>query len=385
MKLTEQEISELVGLRKNLHAHPEISGSEKETAKSITKYLETCKPSGIHSSIGGHGVVAVYNSNHPGPTILFRADTDALPIEEENKFDHRSQNPGISHKCGHDGHTAILLGLAKFFSKNPPEKGIIYLIFQPAEEIGTGAAAVLDDPFFKDLRIDRVYGLHNLPGFPMNQIVLKEDEITAAVTGIVIELNGRTSHAAEPEFGINPALAVAEIINKMHSWSNNQTHSVDFRVITPVQVQMGTNAFGVSAGAARLSFTIRTWTEVKLQEILEKVERFLEELSLQHKLKLNIYYTEKFKANKNDPEAISLIRNAAQKLGLKVHELNQPFKWGEDFGYFTQRYKGAFFGIGAGETSPALHNPDYDFPDSLIETGASVFYELYRESIKDLS
>ncbi len=385
MKLTEKELSELVAFRKDMHAHPEISEGEKETAKSIIKYLESCKPSEIHSSIGGYGVIAVFNSNKPGPNILFRADIDALPIEEENDFDHRSQNPGISHKCGHDGHTAILLGLAKRISKNLPEKGKIYLLFQPAEEIGAGAAAVLDDRFFQDLRIDRVYGLHNLPGFPLHQIVLKEAEITASVTGIVIELTGKTSHAAEPEYGINPALAVAEIINKMDSWSNKFSNSADFAVITPIQMELGKKAFGVSAGAAVLSFSIRTWTEEKLQKMLEKVENFLEVISLQHHLKLNFYYTENFKANKNDPEATNSIRAAAIRLGLDVYELPQPVKWGEDFGYFTQRYKGAFFGIGAGMDCPALHNPDYDFPDQLIETGSSIFYELYRDIMEDLA
>lgn len=373
-----REIEELITFRKVLHANPELSGEEKETSKRIIAFLEKCKPSHIISSIGGYGVVAVFDSGKKGPNILFRADMDALPIEEVNDFEHRSKTKGVSHKCGHDGHTTMLLGLAKLLSKNPPNEGKALLLFQPAEEIGNGAAAVLSDEKFNSLKPDWVFGLHNLPGYPLHELVVKKDSFTASVTSIVIDFQGKTTHAAEPENGINPAMAVSELILQASLWSNNLPERDDFTVVTPIHFELGSKAYGTSAGEATIGFTIRTWTETEMKKLQEKMEVYLIALAKKHRLKLKFKYTEDFKANHNNAKAVENIIAAAKKLNLKVAERKSPFKWGEDFGLFTQQYKGAFFGLGAGKQSPALHNPDYDFPDELLPTGSKLFYELCK-------
>jgi len=373
-----QEIEQLIAFRKELHAHPELSGEEKDTANRVVDFLKACNASHIISQVGGHGVIAVYDSKKEGPSVMFRADMDALPIAEENDFDHRSKTKGVSHKCGHDGHTTMLLGLAKLLSKNPPQKGKAILLFQPAEEIGKGAAAVLNDEKFKSLKPDWVFGLHNLPGYELHELVAKEDSFTASVTSIVIELRGKTTHAAEPEHGINPTLAVSEIIQEASIWSNNQPKREDFAVVTPIHVHLGSEAYGTSAGDATIGFTIRTWTEEEMKQLKSKIETFLISIAKKHRLKLDFKYIEEFNACENHPEATQQILQAAENLNLKLTRPELPFKWGEDFGLFTQKYKGTFFGLGAGKETPSLHNPDYDFPDVLIPTGAQLFYELCK-------
>ncbi|MEX2336462.1 MAG: amidohydrolase [Fulvivirga sp.] len=376
--LESQEIEELISFRKELHAHPELSGEEKETAKKVVAFLKKCNPSQTITSLGGHGVVAIFDSEKEGLSVMFRADMDALPIEEVNDFDYRSVTKGVSHKCGHDGHTTMLLGLAKFLSENPPKKGKAILLFQPAEEIGAGAAAVLNDEKFTSLKPDWVFGLHNLPGYPLHEVVVKKNSFTASVKSIVIDFQGKTTHAAEPEHGINPAMAVSKLILQASVWSNNLPERSDFAVVTPIHIDLGDKAYGTSAGDATIGFTIRTWTEDEMKKLKEKFEIYLIALAKKHRLKLKFKYTEDFKANDNNTEAVDSIITAAKSLGLKITERKTPFKWGEDFGLFTQQYKGAFFGIGAGEDCPALHNPDYDFPDEILPTGSKLFYELCK-------
>src|SRR5690606_36905544 len=179
--LNTEQLDKLTAFRKKMHANPELSEQESETAKCIISFLDDCNPQQIITKVGGHGILAIFDSGTNGDSLLFRADMDALPIEEINDFEHRSKTKGVSHKCGHDGHTAILLGLATLLSKYPPKKGKAFLLFQPAEEIGKGAADVLNDEKFKEIKPDWVFGLHNLPGFPLHQVVVKNDSFTASV------------------------------------------------------------------------------------------------------------------------------------------------------------------------------------------------------------
>lgn len=373
--LETQEIDKLTAFRKKMHANPELSEQESETAKCIISFLDDCNPQQIITKVGGHGILAIFDSGTNGDSLLFRADMDALPIEEINDFEHRSKTKGVSHKCGHDGHTAILLGLATLLSKYQPKKGKAFLLFQPAEEIGKGAADVLNDEKFKEIKPDWVFGLHNLPGFPLHQVVVKNDSFTASVVSLVVDFIGKTAHAAEPEHGINPALAVSELLLQATIWSNNSPERDDFAIVTPVHVNLGSIAYGTSAGEAKLGFTIRAWTEKVMEQLKAKMETFLISLAEKHGLEMNFKYKEEFKACINHPDAVKQIKKVAEDLKLEVSEPNLPFKWGEDFGLFTQNFKGAFFGLGSGKNQPTLHNPDYDFPDELIPTGAQLFYK----------
>ncbi len=379
--MEEQTIELLKGTRRQLHAHPEISGQEYTTQKSIIEFLKTHTKADF-IKIAETGLLAIFDSGISGATIMIRGDIDALPIHEINTFKHRSKIDGISHKCGHDGHTTILLGLAIRLTEKPIKQGKVMLLFQPAEENGLGAQAVLSDPQFEKNHIDYVFALHNLPGIGTHEVIVKENEFTANVKSIVIKLHGKTAHAAEPEFGCNPALAIAEILQYAEKHTHNQPDSPDFFLATPIYGTLGEQAYGISAGYGEVHLTIRSWSTTLMNEKCESLEKFIQEKGEQYCLKPEISWIQVFHANHNDPEAVNAIKQAAKLNELSITETKVPFKWGEDFGLFTQQFKGAMFGIGAGKNTPALHNPDYDFPDDITPTGVSMFYTIINEILK---
>jgi metal-dependent amidase/aminoacylase/carboxypeptidase family protein len=196
---------------------------------------------------------------------------------------------------------------------------------------------------------------------------------------MIINLYGKESHAAEPEQGINPALAVSEILRDCLAMSNNNDEDDDMRVITPVCIELGEKAYGISAGNASIHFTLRCWNDKNLQRLEKEIESVCKKISGDMGLKTGFEYLQTFHASDNDPEAVDLVRKAANTLRLSVIEKKYPFKWGEDFGLFTSRFKGCMFGLGAGENIPALHNPDYDFPDELIVTGVNMYTEIIKQ------
>lgn len=365
-------------IRKIIHQHPEVGLAEFETAERIKNYL-TEHSAAIVETVTETGVIAIFDSGNKGKTILLRADIDALPITETNDFYYKSKFEGVSHKCGHDGHTSIMLGVSDVLTKYPIETGKIILLFQPAEENGMGAEAILKSNYFKDLHIDFVFALHNLPGFPKNQIVLKENTFNANVKSMIIKLEGKTAHAAEPEKGHNPALAIAEILQYSEKITLNKPDNANFFLITPIHINMGELAYGISAGEGELHLTIRSWDLHLFNEKVNDLQDFINESCKKHHLTNTISWTQEFYANQNNNEAVSYIRKAAQQNNFNIHEMTHSFKWGEDFGLFTQKYKGAMFGIGAGEKTPALHNPDYDYPDDITETAIKQFCQIINE------
>jgi amidohydrolase len=209
MFLTNRDIVELTEWRRRLHRFPELSRHESETARMVGAALVSAGPDRIITSLGGHGVAAVYEGREPGPTVLFRAELDGLPIEEVSDLPHRSEVSGKGHLCGHDGHMAILTALGRGLGRRRPQRGRVVLLFQPAEEDGSGAAAVIADPKFRDITPDVAFALHNLPGVSLGKVALAEGPVNCASCGIRIVLGGKTAHASMPEFGISPVSAVA--------------------------------------------------------------------------------------------------------------------------------------------------------------------------------
>lgn len=373
------DIKKLKKLRRHLHKHPEVSENEKETSETLYQFIKEYEPSNIIYPIGGYGILATWDSGKKGSEILIRGDMDALPIQEFNEFDYKSKNEGVAHMCGHDGHSTILGGLAMHLKSKPLQRGRVHLLFQPAEENGMGAKAVLEDSKFKTINPDFVFALHNLPGYPLHEIVVKENAFTCAVNSVIINLKGKTSHAAEPEHGLNPAEAMAEIIQRVLKKNNNNIEQKDMRVITTVYAKLGEKDYGISAGDATVHFTIRCLNNEQLNALENEIVQLSKKIADKHQLKIDINFTQSFTANMNHSEAVEIVRKAAEKNDLNLSERKYPFKWGEDFGLFTTKYKGCMFGVGAGENCPALHNPDYDFPDEIIETAANVFIEIINE------
>jgi len=372
-------LEELIQLRQELHKYPEVSGNEKETTKRVLDFLLKYKPNEVITNLGGNGILAIYKGNETGKSVLFRCELDALPIQEINTFKYKSSIDGVSHKCGHDGHMAISCGLAKMLHENPLEKGTVMLLFQPAEEDGSGAKAVMADSKFKNIKPDFAFALHNLPGFPLHQIIVKENAFTCAVNSIIIQLEGKTSHAGEPENGINPALAIAEIIQVFNSKIQAVLSAENYCLITPIHINMGEKAYGISAGYGEVHFTVRSDSNAFMQKTENDLENIVSKIAEKYNLKVNMQWTEKFQANENNKEAVNYIRKLAAKLELSVLEKELPFTFGEDFGLIIQHFKGAMFGLGSGESTPSLHNPDYDFPDEIMQTGVSLFYQITKE------
>ncbi len=371
--VTDPQLLKLIIFRKHLHASPELSGHEVATAALVKEALAPYQPATLLDGLGGTGILAELKHSEEGPSVMFRAELDALPIQEINDFDYRSTVDGVSHKCGHDGHMAILLGLAEGLKNNPKLRGSSYLLFQPAEEIGTGAHAVLKDSKMQNFRPDMAFALHNLPGYPLGAVIVRKGSFTASVKSLVLEFEGKTSHAAEPEKGINPARAISEIIQQVLPLSNSDTQDEEFALITPVSIRMGEIAYGVSAGDAEIHLTLRAWSPEVMQNLGEQIIKIVQNIARQHQLSFSHSWTNEFRANFNDEISVELIEEAARRLELDLIHLDRPIKWGEDFGAFTQSFPGAMFGLGSGIEHPALHNPDYDFPDSLIPIGVQMF------------
>lgn len=362
--------------RQTLHKYPELSGSERNTATRIQAALQDIGAKSV-IEIGKHGTLCTFHFGG-GPHLLVRVDIDALPITEINDFDHKSTVEGISHKCGHDGHATIGVGLAQKLVKMPLEAGSVSILFQPAEEIGEGAKGILNDPRFDVKVYDFAVALHNIPGRPLHEILCKEKGFTPAVQSLIIKLNGKTSHAAEPLKGTNPGYAIAEILALSKSMQQTDEQHPDYNLITPVYSSLGSRDYGISAGYGEVHFTIRSWTQNRMEEVFETFKAKASKVAASHNLKFQAEVCAVFAANQNDPHLVNHVMHAAKNLGLTYKEKAEPFPWGEDFGLFTQHIRGAMFGLGAGTDTPALHNPDYDFPDEITATGVEMFYAIAK-------
>ena len=359
-------------IRHSLHEHPQTAGCEEYAHDTIVKHLQGLHPTKVYTHVGGYGVIAVWEAKENSspklgevpegrrsvPTIAFRADTDAIPI---------------GHRCGHDGHTAILLRLAELVDEQFSIFNFqfsILLLWQPAEETGQGAQAVLESGILQQYDIKAFYALHNLPGYPLGIVVLCPRTFAAASTGIVYRLDGRETHASTPELGINPGLAVAEIVNRFNGFNG---HHGEFRQSTLICVRVGEPAFGTSAGHGELMFTLRAFSNAEMERLLNDAHQAVDEIAGRYGLKVSYSLVETFGSTENHAECVDVLM---RECGNEVIVKEEPFRWSEDFGAYLLHFPGAMFGFGAGESHPELHHPDYDFPDDIIEPAARLFLRL---------
>lgn len=374
MMITDALREQLTRVRRELHSRPELSGMERETSAYVIDYISAFQPTQLLTKVGGTGLIATFDSGKPGEHLLFRAELDALPIQESNTFSHRSIKAGVSHKCGHDGHTTVLLGLAHLLAESTEWDGQVSLLFQPAEETGAGAMAMLADEQLASLKVDKAFAFHNLPGYPLGQIIWKKGAFTPSVQSLIIQLKGKTAHAAEPQNGLNPALAMAEILQFAQQLEIADPLQPDFRLLTPVYMTMGEKAYGVSAGAGEVHLTLRAWTQAEMEILTTTFLHKVKAIANHSGLALNFSWTDTFKANFNADPLVTQLQESIRRNHLSGWMLERPLTWGEDFGAFGALCPTAMFGIGAGEESPALHHHDYDFPDEIIPTALQVFW-----------
>lgn len=377
MYLTNQDVVELTAWRRKLHAMPEVSGQEVATAAEVQAFLAGTAPDQVISSLGGTGVAAIFKGSEDGPTVLFRAELDALPIEELSDLPHRSRLPGKGHMCGHDGHTATVAALARGFARQRPKRGRVVLLFQPAEETGAGAAAVIADERFADIRPDFAFSLHNLPGLPLGHVWLKEGIANCASRGLKITLTGKTAHASAPETGTSPMQAIASLMPALTDLSRGTVASGDLVLATVGHVRIGEAAFGIAPAHGELWVTLRTTTDDRMQALVDAAEGLAKTAADTNGLQLEMSYHEIFSHCDNKGEAVAELRAALDAEAIP-HEDGAALRASEDFGRFGAVSKSAMFYLGAGENHPALHNPDYDYPDDLIPLGARIFMRTAR-------
>ena len=377
-------------LRDKLNKNAELSRQEKETNKIINKFLEKTNPDVHYKNVGGYGIVAIYKGLEEGKNILFRADIDGLNIpleclktndkslkEEFKSLSSKAlvQKP-YSHRCGHDGHATILCGLAMRYGKKRPEKGNVILLFQPAEETGEGALAVINDPLFKEIKIDMAFALHNLPGFAKHQIVIKKGCFASASLGLKLIFDGATSHASQPEKGNNPQRVITTLLDAFQKKYENLKRDKFHTTLTVTHVAIGEETFGVTPGHAEIWLTLRSQDDSALKQLTDSTIALSEYVAKEFKLKFSHSIHDAFAATMNSSRETELVEQAAKDLKLSVNNIKEPFPWSEDFGRFGSICPVCLFGLGSGFEHEPLHSPIYDFEDEIIDTGVEMFYQL---------
>ena len=379
MFLTNQDIADLVAWRRKLHAMPEISGEEARTAAEVVAFLSATRPDGIVTGLGGHGVAAIYRGAAPGPTVMIRAELDALPIPEISTLGHRSTIPGKGHLCGHDGHMATLAALARGLARQRPARGRVVLMFQPAEETGAGAAAVIADPAFAALTPDIAFAYHNLPGLPLGHVALAEGPVNCASRGMRIILRGHTAHASQPEHGLSPMTAMARLMPALTALAQGSHHDPDFALVTITHARLGEPAFGIAPGLGEVWATLRSLTTSGMETLRLTAESLARTAAAEAGLALEITYDDIFDHCENAPAAVAPLRRALDAEAIPHDEGDLPMRGSEDFGRFARHAPAAMFFLGAGEAHPGLHTSSYDFPDALIGIGARVLMRTIRD------
>jgi amidohydrolase len=356
-----------IKLRHELHRHPELSNHETWTKKYLIDFLKTHTKLEIVDR--GLWFYAVYRAGEGKKNMAFRADFDAIPMEESIDIPHASQNPGVAHKCGHDGHSAALAGLALEIDRFGADKNVFFL-FQHAEETGDGAAQCA--VFIKENGIDEIFAYHNGSGIPLRSVGVIDGTCNCASKGMTIHMEGTPSHASAPELGRNPAFAIAKIINAIPDLIAPEKNK-GMVLCTVIQVDVGERAFGVSASKGDLLLTIRALYEAEMDHLQESLEELARALAAEYGLKVSFSYNDVFPETSNHKESSDKIRKVCEEKGFELIEMDEAHRGSEDFGHFLKETKGALCYIGNGEDYPAVHTARYDFRDEIIETAVELF------------
>jgi amidohydrolase len=382
MLINETLLGEVKQWRHQIHSQPELGFKEFKTSSFIVDKLQSFGIE-VHQGLGGTGVVGTLK-NGSGPTIGIRADIDALPIEEKNTIEHKSTHENCMHACGHDGHTSVLLGTAKYLSQHKNFSGTIHFIFQPAEEVLGGAKAMIDDGLFDKFPMDAVYGLHNWPGLPVGEIAVNSGPMMASFDTFEITLTGKGTHAAMPHLGADPIAAGAALITNIQSIISRRVSPLQSGVISVTQMNSG-DTTNVIPDYAILKGTVRSFDMDVRQSMQDMLTEMVTTLPPLYGVTGEMDYHIRYPVTTNDSQAYLEIKEAATKvLGAdKVNTDVEPSMASEDFSFMNQVVKGAYFWLGVDGTTPSkpLHNAAYDFNDDAIETGIKVWVSLVESEL----
>ena len=374
---------EITAWRHDLHAHPELLYDVQRTAASVAEKLKAFGCDEVVPGLGRTGVVGVIHGRKgkSDRVIGLRADMDALPIEEATDLPYKSTVPGKMHACGHDGHTAMLLGAARYLAETRNFAGTAVVIFQPAEEGGAGGKAMLDDGMMERFGINEVYGMHNYPGMPLGQFGLRAGPLMAAADHLSIDIEGVGGHAARPQFSVDTVLVGAQIINNIQSVVSRNVDPLEAAVVSICLFQAG-NTDNVIPQTAKLRGTARSLTPA-VQDLLEKrLREVVEGTAKLHGAKVKFNYRRGYPVLKNHAAQTEFAASVATGIAGKdkVNTSLAPVMGAEDFSYMLNARPGAFIFIGNGD-SAGLHHPAYNFNDDAIPFGTSYWVKLVETSL----
>lgn len=359
-------LNELRSLRNTLHVIPELSWKENKTAQTVLSFTAKHCPGAEITHLTGTGFMLIIHGKSEGPVTVIRCELDGVPVTESADHQIRSLTPGVSHACGHDGHIAVSAGLAVLLNEHPPERGSVAILFQPAEETGEGAAAVMKHPSFISLNPDYIFGFHNIPGAPEGAVIVRDKTFASASRGMHITLTGTPAHAADPGAGNSPMAAALDLVTAI------PVSAVLPARATATYIRIGSPDMGRAPFDADMALTLRAPDAAALDIFTESAEALVRGTAAAAGLKVSVSWSDIFPETFNCAPCTDIIREAAARCGLAIVEIHEPFLWSEDFGHYTSSYPGALFGIGSGSTPP-LHDADYTFPDSLIEPALKLY------------
>jgi len=374
---------ELTGWRRDIHAHPELGFEENRTAGLVADRLRAfgCE---VHTGVGKTGVVGVLRTGSGKAKIGLRADMDALPIQEANSFAHRSKRDGKMHACGHDGHTTMLLGAAKYLAETRNFDGTVHFIFQPAEEGIGGAQAMIADGLFEKFPCDSVFGMHNRPGLPVGKFAVRAGPMMAGGAFFDIDITGKGAHGARPESSVDPVVVAAQLTTALQTIVSRNAPPKETAVVSVTQIHAG-NAYNVIPQTARLSGTVRAFSRDVMALVERSMKRIAKGVAESFGARAEVDFRFIFAPLVNDAgEAEFAAQICAEVVGAdNVVRDPPPNMASEDFSFMLEKVPGCYFNVGngAGESICEVHNPGYDFNDAALPLGAAVLARIVETKL----
>ncbi|CAM5405635.1 M20 family metallopeptidase [Mycolicibacterium aubagnense] len=373
---------EVAGWRRHIHQKPELNFDVFETAAFVTEKLKEFGCDEVVTGIGKTGVVGIIRGGKGnGSTVGLRADMDALPITETTGKPYASQTPGKMHACGHDGHTAMLLGAAKYLAETRNFAGSVAVIFQPAEEGGGGGNEMVKDGMMDRFGIQKVFGMHNMPGLPVGQFAIRPGPIMAATAEFTITVKGRGGHAAMPHGTIDPIVIASQLVGALQTIASRNTDPVESVVVSVTKFHAG-DAYNVIPEAAEIAGTVRSLKKDVARKAEQRIRQLCAGLAAAHDTTIEVDYDANYPVTFNHPDETVFSGDIAAEVAgdAQVQRAIQPVMGGEDFSYMLEARPGAFIFIGNGE-SAGLHHPAYDFNDEVIPHGVSYWVKLAEKAL----
>jgi amidohydrolase len=376
--------AQMTDWRRDIHAHPELGFEENRTAALVAEKLKAFGIE-VYTGIGRTGIVGALRVGNSTRSVGLRADMDALPIHEANDFAHASVHAGKMHACGHDGHTAMLLGAAKYLAATRNFEGQVYFIFQPAEEGIGGAKAMIDDGLFEQFPCDAIFGMHNRPSLPVGQFAVRSGAMMAGGAFFDIDIEGKGSHGARPEVSIDPVPVAAQIVTALQSIVSRNTRPVDTAVVSVTQIHSG-DAYNVIPQRARLSGTVRTFSIEVMEMVEQRMRDIATGIAVGFGATAKVDFRSIFRPTINDPtESEYAARICTDLVGAEAVQRNPSLIMAsEDFSFMLEKVPGCYINIGNGGGGEVceVHNPSYDFNDAALPLGASFFAHLVEDRLK---